>query len=64
MIERDNIYCVNYLVGREVRRGEKIVAALVDLKTAFDSVDRKILGKRLEEVNKGFRKRIERDGDI
>lgn len=52
----DNIYCVNYLVGREVRRGEKIVAAVVDLKTAFDLVDRKSLGKRLKE------QRIEKEG--
>lgn len=46
----DNIYCVNYLVGRKVGRGKKIVAALVDLRADFDLVDRKIMKKRLEEV--------------
>lgn len=57
----DNIYCVNYLVGRELRRGGGgIVMALVNLKAAFDSVDRKVLGKRLEEggVSRKLRMRI------
>lgn len=52
----DNIYCVNYLVGRKVERGKKIVTALVDLRVEFDSVDRKIMKKRLEEV--GVSKRL------
>lgn len=56
----DNIYCLNYLVGREVRRGRKIVAALIDLKAAFDSVDRRIMRRRLEEggVSGNLRERI------
>lgn len=57
----DNIYCINYLVEREVGRGEKIIAALVDLlKAAFDSVNRRMrLGKRLEEgVSRRLRERI------
>lgn len=36
----DNIYCLNYLVEREVERGRKMVTALVDLRAVFDSVDR------------------------
>lgn len=51
------------LVRREVRRGKKIVTALllVDLKAAFGSVNRKILGKKLEkrEVSKELRRIIE-----
>lgn len=56
----DNIYCVNYLVRRKVERGKKIVTALVDLRVDFDSVDRKIMKKRLEEVgvSKRLRERI------
>lgn len=45
----DNIYCLNYLVGREVGRGRKVVATLVDLKSAFDSVNRRIMRRKLEE---------------
>lgn len=43
----DNIYCINYLVEREVGRGGgKIVGALVDLlRAAFDSVNRRIMGE-------------------
>lgn len=54
----DNIYCLNYLVGREVGRGRKIVTAAVDLRAAFDSVDSRIMGKKLEEgeVSKNLRK--------
>jgi len=57
----DNIYTLNYLVGREIERGRRVVAALVDLKAAFDTVDRRILGKRMEEegVSKRLRERIE-----
>lgn len=56
----DNIYVVNYLVGRELERGKKVVAALVDLKAAFDSVDRGILERRLreEKVSDRLRERI------
>lgn len=56
----DNIYCLNYLVGRDVGRRKKIVAALVDLKAAFDSVDRRIMGRKLEEggVSRNLRKKI------
>lgn len=38
----DNIYYINYLLRRKIGRGGKIVAALVDFKAAFDSVDREI----------------------
>lgn len=56
----DNIYYTNYLVEREVGRGGKIVEALVDLlRTAFDSVNRRIMGKRLEEgMSRRLREKI------
>jgi len=56
----DNIYTLNYIMGREIERGRKMVVALVDLKAAFNSVDRRILGRRLEEekVSRRLRERI------
>ncbi|XP_076301434.1 uncharacterized protein LOC143219315 [Lasioglossum baleicum] len=40
----DNIYVLNYLINRQVRRKERrIIIMFVDLKAAFDSVDREIL---------------------
>jgi len=56
----DNIYVLNYLVERQLKRGGKVVATFVDLKTAFDSVDRGILEKSLEKrgVSEGLRRRI------
>jgi len=55
----DNIYVINYL-ERELLRGRKVVATFVDLKTTFDSVDRGILERSLEEkeVSEGLRRRI------
>lgn len=45
----NNIYTLNYLMEKEMARKEKIVAIFIDLKAAFDSVDRRVLGKSLEE---------------
>ncbi|XP_071577718.1 uncharacterized protein [Temnothorax nylanderi] len=40
----DNIYVLNYLINRQVNRKKgKMVVLFVDLKAAFDSVDRRIL---------------------
>jgi len=40
----DSIYVLNYIVNRQIERKEgKLVAVFIDLKAAFDSVDRKIL---------------------
>lgn len=37
----DNIYVLNYLIGRQVgRKGGKMIAMFVDLRAAFDSMDR------------------------
>lgn len=47
-------------MGRELERGKKVVAALVDLKAAINSVDREVLARRLreEKVSGRLRERI------
>jgi len=42
----DNIYVLNYIVNKQIckERG-KLIAFFVDLRAAFDTVDREILGK-------------------
>jgi len=46
----DNIYVLNYLVNKRLsREGGKVVAFFVDLKAAFDSVDREVLERVLKE---------------
>lgn len=42
----DNIYTLNYVVERELAKGKRIVATFVDLRAAFDSVDRGGFGKK------------------
>ena len=40
----DNVYVLNYLVNRQVVRKErKMLVLFIDLKAAFDSVDRGVL---------------------
>ncbi|XP_076657564.1 uncharacterized protein LOC143361793 [Halictus rubicundus] len=40
----DNIYVLNYLLNRQVtRKGKKMIVFIMDLKAAFDSVDREVL---------------------
>ncbi|XP_076291061.1 uncharacterized protein LOC143214209 [Lasioglossum baleicum] len=40
----DNIYVLNYLINRQVKRkSKKMIIFFVDLKAAFDSVDREVL---------------------
>lgn len=58
----DNIYVLNFLVNRQLKRkGEMVVATFVDLKAVFDSVDRKVLLEAMKErgVREGLRSRIE-----
>jgi len=46
----DNIYVLNYLVNRRLSRERgKVIAFFVDLKAAFDSVDREVLERVLRE---------------
>lgn len=57
----DNIYVLNYLENRQLgKRKEKLVAFFIDLKAAFDSVDRRKLMKAMREgVREGLIKRSE-----
>lgn len=51
----DNIYVFNYLVNRQLgRKKGKLVAFFVDLKAAFDSVDRGVLVETMKEGDKGW----------
>lgn len=56
----DNIYTMNYVMKRKIARGNKIVATFVDLRAAFDSMDRGVLRRSLEEreVSLRLRERI------
>lgn len=46
----DNIYVLSYVVNKELQReGGKMLSFFVDFKAAFDSIDRKLLWKTLEE---------------
>ncbi|XP_043280376.1 uncharacterized protein [Venturia canescens] len=57
----DSIYVMNYLVGRRcVEKKGKVIAMFVDLKAAFDSVDRKVLVETMEKrgVREGIRERV------
>jgi hypothetical protein len=58
----DNIYVLNYLINRQLgKRGGKVVALFVDVRAAFDSVDRGVLGKAMRErgVREGLVERVE-----
>lgn len=58
----DNIYVLNYIINRQLeRRGRKMVTMFIDLKAGFDSIDRGVLIKAMEErgVRGGLIRRIE-----
>ncbi|XP_025163183.1 uncharacterized protein LOC112590540 [Harpegnathos saltator] len=58
----DNIYVMNYVINRQLgRKGGKLVALFVDLKAAFDTVDRRELIRAMRErrVRKGLVERCE-----
>lgn len=44
----NNIYVINYLVNKQLGKGKGITTLFVDLKAAFDSVDRKVLIKAMK----------------
>lgn len=57
----DNIYVLNYMVSRELQRKEGgEYAFFVNLRAAFDSVDRRRLWKAIieKEMSKKLRKRL------
>jgi len=54
MVTIDNIYVLNYLANRHISKEKgKLVAISVDLRAAFDMVDREVLGKATRERSKG-----------
>jgi len=58
----DNIYIMNYLVNRQLGKKKRNMTALfIDLKAAFDSVDRGVLVGAMRErgVREGLVKRVE-----
>lgn len=55
----DNIYVLNYVVNRQIgRAGRKLVALFVDLRAAFDLVDKGVLVKTMK--GKGIREELVR----
>lgn len=57
----DNIYVINYAVNRRIEEKKgKVIAVFVDLKAAFDSIDRGVLWREMENrgVSEGIRKRV------
>lgn len=59
----DNIYVLNHIIQKEIRKkGGKIFGFFMDLKSAFDKVDRKILWEEMERrgIRKGIVERIKK----
>jgi len=57
----DNIFVLNYLINRQIeKKGGKMVAVFIDLRAAFDSVDRKILLRMMRRrgVREGIIERV------
>lgn len=53
----NNIYVLNFLVNRQLqRKGGFVVATVVNLKVAFDSVGRKVMMEALR--GRGVRERL------
>lgn len=58
----DNIYVINYLMNRQLgEKRRKLILLFVDLKAAFDSVDRGALIRTMREkgVREGLTSRVE-----
>ncbi|XP_011881271.1 PREDICTED: uncharacterized protein LOC105569421 [Vollenhovia emeryi] len=58
----DSIYVMNYLISRQIKKkGRKLVALFVDLKAAYDSVDRGLLieAMRKKGIREGIIERVE-----
>lgn len=59
----DNIYVLNYLINRQVKKGKKgMVKMFVDMKAVFDSVDRGKVVRAMREkgVREGLAIRCEK----
>lgn len=47
----DEIYLLNFMVQRELMKPKgKVFTFFANLKSAFDKVDRKLLGERMEKI--------------
>jgi hypothetical protein len=58
----DNVYILNHIIGNEIKKeGSKIYAFFVDLKAAFDNVERDLLWEylRKKEINEHLVTKIE-----
>ena len=58
----DSVYVMNYLINRQVeRKGGRLIVMFVDMKAAFDSVDRGVLVRAMRErgVREGLVRRCE-----
>lgn len=54
------MYAVNYLINRNLsRKGGELVALFMDLRMAFDSVDKGKLMKAIKKVREGLVRRCE-----
>lgn len=45
----DNIYVINYLVNKQLEKEKGMTTLFVDLKAAFDLIDRKVLVEAMEK---------------
>lgn len=57
----DNIYVLNYLVNRQIEKKGKMLRFFIDLRAAFDRMDRKVLvgEMRRQGVREGLVERVE-----
>lgn len=52
----NNVYVLNYLLNRQLRKGKKVITMFVDLKAAFNTMDKDVLGRAMRE--KGIREGV------
>lgn len=46
----DEVYVLNYVIYKEIRKGGKIFTFFADLKATFNKMDRQILRERLRKI--------------
>lgn len=57
----DNVYVLNYLINKQIERKGKLILVFMDLRAAFNSVDRKQISEtmRRRDVREGLIRRCE-----